>query len=102
MLASARNFPAVHVRGVIDAEELEFLGRKTLHDVFVEFSPVVVSRRVHTSPGEGRSGFVVTIEPEGVQVAEDGVDEVARVFAGDDEVARNWHRPFGEWSTESH
>ena len=87
---------AIHVRGAVDAEGLEFLGRNTLHDVFVELSLVVISRREHRSPGEGQSGFVVTVGPEGVQVGEDGVDEAARVLAGDDEVARNSPLPFGE------
>ena len=87
---------AIHVRGPVDAEGLEFLGWNTLHDVSVEFSLVVVSRREHRSPGEGQSGFVVTVRPESVQVGEDGVDEVARVLAGDDEVARKSHLPFGE------
>ena len=87
---------AVHVRGAVDAEGLEFLGRNTPHNVFVDMLPIVVLRREHGSPGEGKPGFVVTFGPEGVQVGEDGVDEVARVLAGDDEVVRNSHLSSGE------
>lgn len=84
----------VHGRDAIDARRLEFFDRNTLHNIFVDNSLIVVSRREHGLSSEGKLSFFVGTE--GIQAGRDAVNEVSQVLPGDDKIARNAHQYFGE------